>query len=294
MWRYLFLFSFLASRAWGQNDLREQIREIAADAQGKVSVACSLPGSNLNCDLNADAHPPMQSVFKFPLALATLHLVETGTLSLDQSVRFLPTDRIPPSVYSPLQSKYPQANVDISLRELLRLTVSLSDNTAADVLLRVIGGPRVVEAYMISLGIEGFHIESTERELHFDIASQYRNWFEPRAAVQLLRRFNDNSLLTAPHTALIKEWMCDTPTTPHRLKGGLPAGTVVLHKSGTSDTNQGLTYATNDIGLIVLPDGQSLAIAVFVTDSRAEDATRDAVIARIAKAAYDAALKLSK
>jgi beta-lactamase class A len=236
----------------------------------------------------------MHSVFKFPLALTVLHLVEAGSLSLDQPIRFLPADRIPPPVYSPLQDKYPQADVDLPLRELLRLAVSLSDNTAADVLLRVIGGPRVVDGYMKSLGVKGFHLESTEREILSDFTTQYRNWFEPRSAAQLLRRFQDNSPLNAQYTALLGEWLRDTPTAMHRLKGDLPAGTVVLHKSGTSKTNQGLTFATNDIGLIFLPDGRSLAIAVFVTDSRAEDATRDAVIARIAKAAYDAALKHSK
>jgi beta-lactamase class A len=64
-----------------------------------------------------------------------------------------------------------------------------------------------------------------------------------------------------------------------------------MHKSGTSDTEHGLTAATNDIGLITLPDGRRLAIAIFVTDSTAGEAKRDAVIARIARAAYDAAIK---
>jgi beta-lactamase class A len=63
-----------------------------------------------------------------------------------------------------------------------------------------------------------------------------------------------------------------------------------MHKTGSSGTVNGMTAATNDIGLITLPDGRRLAIAVFVTDSSAEDATRDGVIARIAKAAYDEAL----
>ena len=65
-----------------------------------------------------------------------------------------------------------------------------------------------------------------------------------------------------------------------------------MHKPGTSGMDHGLAAATNDIGLITLPDGRRLAIAVFVTDSTADDATRDAVIARIARAAYDAAIGL--
>ncbi|HVH70852.1 MAG TPA: serine hydrolase, partial [Candidatus Dormibacteraeota bacterium] len=82
----------------------------------------------------------MQSVFKLPLALMVLHNVEQGSLSLDQAVHFAPDDRILPETNSPLQGRYPEANVDVSLMELLRLTVSLSDNVGADLLLRLVGG----------------------------------------------------------------------------------------------------------------------------------------------------------
>jgi beta-lactamase class A len=75
-----------------------------------------------------------------------------------------------------------------------------------------------------------------------------------------------------------------------RLKGDLPPGTRVAHKAGTSDVDNGLAHATNDIGLITLPDGRRLAIAVFVTDSVADDATRQKIIARIGRAAYDASV----
>jgi len=108
--------------------------------------------------------------------------------------------------------------------------------------------------------------------------------------VEFLRLLNDHPPVTAEHAALLLGWMRDTPRGDKRIKGQLPAGTVVLHKAGTSDTAGGLTPATNDIGLIVLPDGRRVAIAIFVTDSGAGDAERDAVIARIARAVYDAAV----
>jgi beta-lactamase class A len=272
-----------------QKPLRQQIRDIAAEAHGKVSVACSLAGSPLNCDLNPNAHPPMQSVFKLPLAMTVLHQVEQGTLSLDQPVRFLPEDRILPNVYSPLQEKYPAANVDVSLRELLRLTVSLSDNVAADILLRIANGPEAVAAYIASLGVTGFHLQDGEHTLHREMSAQYRNWFEPAGAVQLLRRIGDNSPLSPQHTDLLLSWM-ESSVQTKRLEGDLPAGTHVAHKAGTSDVDNGLAHATNDVGLITLPDGRRLAIAVFVTDSTADQAIREKVIARIGRAAYDAAL----
>lgn len=288
--RLAILFILSAISTVAQQPLNQQIRTIAADAHGKVSVACSLPGSALNCDLNPRAHPPMQSVFKLPLVLTVLHQVEQGQFSLDQPVRFRPEDRILPHVYSPLQDKYPDAGVDVPLRELLRLTVSLSDNVGADILLRLAGGAKVVDSYIAGLRVRGFHLRDSEAVLHRDRSAQYRNWFEPAGAVQLLRRISDNSPLTAEHTQLLLGWM--TPVDPtKRLDGNMPAGTRVAHKSGSSDVVDGVAAATNDIGLIPLPDGRRVAIAVFVTDSAADEATREQMIARIARAAYDASLQ---
>jgi beta-lactamase class A len=280
--------AFLVSPALAQQPLQQQIRAIAAEAHGKVSVACSLPGVVLDCNLDPRAHPPMQSVFKLPLALAMLHQVEEGTFTLDQPIRFEKSDLIVPKPYSPLQDRYPEADVDVPLRELLRLAVSLSDNTAADVLLRLGGGPKAVGGYIASLGVSGFHLEDGERALHRDKALQYRNWFEPEGAAALLRMMQDHSPLTAEHTALLMSWMRSSRVAS-RLAGDLPEGTQVAHKAGTSDVENGIAAATNDIGLVALPDGRQLAVAVFVTDARADDATRDQVIARIGRAIYDAA-----
>jgi len=286
----LVLTLFLLTRSLSaQAPLQDEIRKIAGDARGKVAVACSLPGSNLNCDLEEHSRPPMQSVFKLPLAVYALHLVEKGKFSLDQAIRFLPSDRILPETYSPLQDKYPNGDVDVPLRELLRLAASLSDNAAAETVLRVAGGPAEVDAYIKSLAVPGFHLEDGEHALHRDASAQYRNWFTAAGAVQLLRSLGYNSPLTAEHTELLLGWMKDSPTGAHRIRAGLPEGVVVMHKTGTSGVKDGVASATNDIALITLPDGRRLALAVFVTDSRADETTREGVIARIAKAAYSAA-----
>lgn len=272
-----------------QQALRQQIREIATDAHGKVAVACSLPGTPLNCDLNPTSRPPMQSVFKLPLALTILHQVEDGRLSLDQAVLFRSSDLILPKPYSPLQDRYPQAGVDVPLHDLLEMTVTSSDNTAADILLRLAGGPKIVNDYVVSLGVTGFHLQDDERALHREHSLQYRNWCEPRGAVELLRRISDHSPLNAEHMALLLKWMSGASG---RLGGDLPNGTKVAHKSGTSDVDNGIAAATNDIGLITLPDGRQVAIAVFVTDSTADDATRLKIIARIGRAVYDSAVAM--
>jgi beta-lactamase class A len=292
--RFAIVFFLLATSVCAQTPLQRQIQVIAADARGKVSVACALPDSSLNCDLQPHAHPPMQSVFKLPLAVTALHRIEQGAFSLDQALRFLPSDRILPHTHSPLQDKYPDGNVDIPLQELLRLEISESDNVAADIVLRTVGGPAIVNEYIQWLGVEGFHLQDDEQGLARDVALQYRNWFEPAGAVQLLRRISDRSPLTAEHTRMLLQWMQDASSGTKRLKGELPAGTIVMHKTGTSGTRDGVTFATNDVGLITLPDGRRLAIAVFVTDSKADDDARDAVIAGIAQAAYAESIRAKK
>lgn len=283
------MLALLVCPVFAQQSLQREIRNIAADAHGKVSVACSLPGTPLNCDLDPMTHPPMQSVFKLPLALTILHQVEQGRFTLDQPIPFEKSDLILPKPYSPLQDKYPEAGVDVPLRELLEMTVSLSDNTAADLLLRVAGGANVVVEYIASLGITGFHLQDGERALHRDHSLQYRNWFEPQAAVRLLRVISDHPPITAEHTALLLVWMRSSRAS--RLALDLPEGTTVSHKAGNSDVENGLAAATNDIGLITLPDGRTLAIAVFVTDSTADEHTRSQVIARIGKVVYDYAMR---
>lgn len=231
----------------------------------------------------------MQSVFKLPLAVAVLHQIEQGRLSLDRFVSFLPEDRILPHAYSPLQDKYPNAGVDLTIQQLLQMAVELSDNVAADILLRIIGGPRVVSNYLGSLGVIGFHLQDGEHALHRDVTAQYRNWFEPAGAVQLLGNLVDHSPLTPAHTQMLFAWMRNSVRS-NRLAANLPKGTPVAHKAGTSGVDNGLAHATNDIGLVTLPDGRHLAIAVFITDSTAGEQVREGVIAKIGRTAYDAAL----
>jgi len=304
---FVILFVLVSSCAFtfdanAQSALQKRVASIAADAKGTVSTSCLLPGTTLNCDLHPRNHSRMQSVFKLPLALTVLHLVDTRKLlpnqrsgdpisnTLDRTVRFLPEDRIP-NTYGPLQDRYPEANVDVSLRELITLALRQSDNAASDVLLRIVGGPAVVQDYIRSLGIAGFQLQDGEQGLDRDPTAIYRNWIEPAAAVQLLERLTTNSPLSSEANDFLLETLTASRTGPNRLRAGLPAGTVLAHKTGTSGEHNGKAEATNDIGLITLPNGRRLAVAVFVTDARASEATRDSVIARIGSAAYDEALR---
>jgi beta-lactamase class A len=274
--------------------LGKDIERVALQAHAEVGVSCSLPGVVLDCNLNANQQFPMQSVYKVPIALAVLHAVEHRQLALSQPVPFLPSDAIGPGQHSPLRDMHPQGGVVVPIQELLRLAVSESDGTASDILLRVIGGPPVVDRYIASLGVQGIAVLDTEKAIGKDVKVQYRNTSTPAAMVKLLRLLVDRSPLDSGHTALLLRLMSQGGTSDARIKGLLPPNTEVAHKTGTSGEDHGVTHATNDVGLITMRNGKKLAIAVMIRDSAASESIRERVIARITRLVWnDANGKLS-
>ena len=288
--RVLSVLAFCGATALAQSastaGLRERIEQIARGAQGRVGAAATVIETGEAVALRGDERFPMQSVYKLPIGMAVLDQVDRGALKLEQKVQVRRSDFVTAGQRSPIRDHHPRG-VELSLDELLRFNVSESDGTACDVLLRVVGGPPVVNRYLRGLGVQGVRVVTTERAMGLNQMAQYRNWATPGAMVTLLRALHEGRGLSAASRARLLQWMTDTPTSAQRLKGRLPGGTVVAHKTGTSGTLGGLTRATNDVGLITLPDGRHLAIAVFVSDSRADEAAREGVIAGIAQAAWE-------
>jgi beta-lactamase class A len=230
---------------------------------------------------------PMQSVYKLPIGMALLRRVDEGALKLDARVRVEASDLVPAKSYSPIRDKYPRGGAELSVGELLRAMLVESDGTASDILLRLDGGPARVNQFLRGLGVSGVVVATTEALMTSGELVQYRNHSTPLAMLALLRALYEGRGLSAQSRALLLQLMTESVTGPHRLKGLLPAGTPVAHKTGTSGTEHGLTRATNDAGIITLPDGRHLFVVVFVSDSTADEATRELVIAKIARAAWD-------
>jgi beta-lactamase class A len=277
----------LAAAARPTDGLRGQIEEISGAAQGRVGAAVTLLEKGESVAVRGEEHFPMQSVYKLPIAMAVLHAVDGGALALDQKVAVQAADLVPAKMYSPLRDRYPHGGVELSLRELLRQAVEVSDGTASDVLLRLAGGGESVTGFLRGLGVTDMTVATSEAEMARGDDVQYRNWASPLAAIQLLRAVQEGQGLSPSSRALLQEFMTASVPGARRIRGLLPAGTLVAHKTGTSGTAGGLTRATNDVGIVRLPDARHLAVAVFVADSRADEATREAVIARIARAAWD-------
>jgi beta-lactamase class A len=285
----IFLIHLVPSTAPAQMDsLRITIEHIVGSVEGKIGVALQGLENNDTLTIDGNGKYPMQSVYKFPLALAVLSQVDKGTLSLDQQIHIRKSDLLP-NTWSPLREKYPNGNINVRLDELLTYTVSESDNNGCDILFRLVGGTDKVDRYIHNLGITNIAIAATEEEMHKSWDVQYTNWSSPAAMCRLLHMFYQDSILSSRSQKFLWNAMEKTGTGPGRIKGLLPAGTIVAHKTGLSGANDhGNAAATNDVGIVTLPNGTHFALVVFVSDSPADEKTRDSVIARIAKAAWDA------
>lgn len=268
------------------DQLRNRIEQLASAAKGRVGVAAKMLETGEAVFFNAKDHFPMQSVYKLPIGMAVLRQVDAGKLSLDQRVRVEKSDFVRPGQRSPVRDKYPNGT-ELTVGELLRLMVLESDGTASDVLMKLAGGAEAVQKYLSELEIAEIIVANTEKEFAEDRMLQYRNWASPEGAVALLSALQTGRGLSEQSRARLLKFMTESPTGPKRLKGLLPQEAIVAHKTGTSGTSEGLTAATNDIGIVTLPDGRHLAIAVFVMDSPADEATREQVIAKIARAVWD-------
>nr|AIA13236.1 VEB-PER_beta_lactamase [uncultured bacterium]AIA13396.1 VEB-PER_beta_lactamase [uncultured bacterium] len=269
-----------------KNSPKLAIKQIIQSSKGTVGVAVIGLEDNFSMTMNDHKRFTLHSVYKFPLALAVLDQVDKGQLSLDQKLHVTKKDLLP-NTWSPLRDEHPNGG-DISLSELLGYTVSQSDNNGCDFLFRLLGGTKNVQTYIRNLGIKDISIAATEEEVAKAWPVQYTNWSRPSAMLRLMVNAYRGKYLSQSSTDFLWKLMRETSTGPNRMKGLLPPGTVVAHKTGTSGTNdKGLAPATNDVGIVTLPNGKHFAIVVFVADSTDDQKTREGVIARITKVVWD-------
>ena len=284
------VLTFISAQTFAQttNALRHKIQQIVSTKNATVGVSIIGNDGKDTISLNGEKHYPMQSVFKFHIALAVLSQIDKGKFSLDQKIEIQKKDLLP-NLFSPLREDYPNgANLPIS--KILEYTVSLSDNVGCEVLLRLIGGPKIVEDYFVKNHIKDVSIKVNEEQQQADWDLQFKNWTTPKAANETLAKFYNNKkkLLSQKSYDFIWKTMRETETGVNRLKGQLPKGTIVAHKTGSSGANKdGLTAAVNDIGIIFMPNGKYFFISIFVTDSKENADTNEKIIADIAKETWN-------
>ena len=284
------VLTFISAQTFAQttNALRHKIQQIVSTKNATVGVSIIGNDGKDTISLNGEKHYPMQSVFKFHIALAVLSQIDKGKFSLDQKIEIQKKDLIP-NLYSPLREDYPNG-ATLPIIKILEYTVSLSDNVGCEVLLRLIGGPKIVEDYFVKNHIKDVSIKVNEEQQQADWDLQFKNWTTPKAANETLAKFYNNKkkLLSQKSYDFIWKTMRETETGVNRLKGQLPKGTIVAHKTGSSGANKdGLTAAVNDIGIIFMPNGKYFFISIFVTDSKENADTNEKIIADIAKETWN-------
>ena len=266
-------------------------KEISKITEGKkATVAVSVLGIDFPFQYNnnnAEKKLPMQSVFKYHIALAVLDLVDQGKLSLDQKV-FIKKSELLPNTWSPIREKNPEGNFEMPISELIEYSVAMSDNVGCDVLLRLIGGPKVVHDFLISKGSKDTQIVYNEEVMQSAWKNQYENYTTMKSATKLLKDFYKGKILSKKSTEFLLAVMYRTSTGLNKIVEQLPKSAKVAHKTGSSGKNNaGLTGAENDIAIITLPNGKTYAIAIFVSDSTESYDVNCKMISDISKVVFE-------
>ena len=300
--------------------LQSQLEALARTCPGRCAIMAKHLGTGAVARVNAGAAIPLMSVVKLPVALVVLDGVDHGRWALTTPVTLEAEDMHPRGM---LGDRFPRGGGPVALQSLLRLMITRSDNSAADALMRLVGEPRAVTEWLRSHGIQALRVDRTERGLGNDwyglapgadtmgSAEEIREQrarvpdeahdqgvrtmlLDPRdtgsaeACVSVLERLWHGDLLSAAMTDTLKAVLGRCKTAPDRLPGMLPKGTPVARKTGTGGSWNGVTIAINDVGVIRLPNGADVAIAVLVGEVHGPVVRTERFIARVARTVFDA------
>ncbi|HEV7779350.1 MAG TPA: class A beta-lactamase [Luteibacter sp.] len=296
-----------------RSELQVRLQALADRARpGTLGVVVLDLTSGTEWRVNADRAYPMMSVFKAPIAATVLAQVDKGVVSLDQVVTLTRADVRDGSAMPSIGVHFHGDSMTFTVRQLLVAAVSQSDNTAADALIRLVGGPEAVTAFLRSHGIEGMRVDLDEGGVSLVFAhagpsgllppaetkeqqdqrmqrgleaflADPRNRSTPDAAIAFLRKLWANDLVSSASTHYLIDLLY-AQTVPSRLRAGVPSSIRLADKCGTSETLDGVTAAYNDIGVMTWPNGHSVVVAAFLTASTASKSERDAIFADLARA----------
>jgi len=298
--------------------LEDAIRAAAAPTGGTVGVSALHIESGKRISVEGNGRFPMMSVYKFPIALGLFSQIERGLGSLKKRLPIGPSDiRLG---QSSIADQYPNGGIAVTMDTLLHGMLVQSDNTASDLILWACGGPETVSKRMADLGAKDVRVDRSEGQLALDYngvsnappptqwtktllrslidavpedrrRAAARAWVDdprdtatPDAMVDLLALAFRGKAANPEHTALLLRLMRATETGPRRLKGNLPPDAVLAHRSGTAATVDGFTGAVNDVGILAMPDGSHVAIAVFLKGVTSPVPTAEESIAKIGRA----------
>ncbi|MBB5357598.1 beta-lactamase class A [Rhodanobacter sp. ANJX3] len=262
--------------ASGSDDANERLAELERRHGGRLGVAILDTGNGHRATHRGDERFLMCSTFKLLAVAAVLARVDRGDEHLDRRIVF---GREVLLSYAPMTSQH-VGSPGMSIAELCAAAMTVSDNTAANLLLASMGGPGAVTRFARSLGDTVTRLDRIEPDLNIASPGDIRDTTTPNAALATLQNLLlGNALAAAPRAQLI-EWLRGCTTGAEKLRAGLPPGWTIGDKTGSGAQNE-----TNDVGILYPPQRQPLLVTAYYAGSAADAATRNAVLADVGRIA---------
>ncbi len=253
---------------------------VIADLQkrhgGRIGVSAISGDARLNA--NSDQRFAMCSVFKWVLAAAVLQQADQARLEMSQSLMLKKEDLLP---HAPVTSQH-VAEGKMTIADLCSAAVTVSDNTAANLLYPVVGGPSGLTAFVRQLGDTVTRFDRTEPMLNTNIDGDPQDTSTPAAMTGLLQTIYGGTVLKPESLAQLQAWMVQCSTGAQRIRASVPADWTAGDKTGTGEGG-----AANDVAVLWPPKKPPIYMTVFISGGSLDADGRNAIIAEAAKAAID-------
>ena len=253
--------------------LEEKFATLEKASGGRLGVAVLDTKTGRTASYRGDERFPITSTFKLLAASAVLAQVDAGKSALERIVMYSKADLVP---YSPATSAF--ADKGMRLDAICEAAITLSDNTAGNLLLREIGGPDALTSFARRLGDAVTRLDRWETALNEAVPGDERDTTSPRAMIGDVGKLALGDTLTPPSREKLTGWMKNCKTSADRMKSSLPAGWVVGDKTGAGERG-----TMNDVGLIWPPDGAPILLAIYLTNTERTQPERAAIHAEVGR-----------
>jgi len=252
----------------------EQLAALEKRTGGRLGVYALDTGTKRRITYRSEERFAMCSTFKVLLVAAVLTRVDEGRERLDQQIPFTSKDLLE---YAPIASQH-LSEGSLSLEKLCEAAVTVSDNTAANLLLARLGGPKAVTDFARRLGDVSTRLDRNEPTLNMAIPGDPRDTTTPKVMVEDLQKLLLGAVLQKESRQKLEAWMIACTTGTARLRAGIPKAWKVGDKTGSGENG-----THNDIAILWPPSGSPILVAVYLTDAKVSSPERNAAIAEVAR-----------